>query len=282
MTSMKKILATLALALVAVGGAHAAKPAVPLDDAPNLVNNMASLQNGARLFTNFCLNCHAANAVRYNRLLDIGLTEDQIRDNLIFSEARVGETMSIAMRPSDAKVWLGKNPPDLGLITKARSTHGGGVWGNDYVYTLMRSYYRDNSTPTGWNNTVLPAIAMPNIFWELQGPREMIRTEMRTNEAGEWERVVTTYGADGYSTTAVEAAPGYRGAAMVSHSFNNLDPAAAAQFDRDIADLTAFLTWMSDPNAATRKRLGVIVLLFLGLFTLVAWRLNAVFWKDIR
>ena len=133
--------------------------------APIDATNYASLQRGARTFVNNCLNCHGANYMRYNRLKDIGLTEAQIKDNLLFAGEKVGDTMKVAMNPKDAKKWFGVAPPDLSVEVRAR--------GADWVYAYLRGFYRDSTTTTGWNNTVYDKVAMPHVLYELQGEQMM-------------------------------------------------------------------------------------------------------------
>ena len=140
------------------------------DKAPNKTNDLAALQNGAKLFVNYCLNCHSAAFMRYNRLQDIGLTEQQIKDNLLVTNAKIGDTMKAAIDPQQAKAWFGVNPPDLTVI--ARSRAGAGGTGADYLYTYLRTYYRDETKATGWNNLAFPNVAMPHVLWELQGERQ--------------------------------------------------------------------------------------------------------------
>jgi len=256
---MKKFIVSLLAALALAGFAHGAGKSIPLDPFPtHRLNDMTALQNGARLFVNHCLNCHAAAFMRYNRLRDIGLTEQQIKDNLLFTGERVGDLMKIAMDPRDAREWFGIMPPDLTVIARSRAITGQGSYsGLDYLYTLMRSYYRDDTTVTGWNNLVFPNIAMPHVWWEKQGERRPIfetvvlrgvETQVFT---GRWEQVT----------------PG------------TLTP---QQYDEAVADLVAFMGWMAEPMRADRIRIGVGVLIFLALFTVIAWRLNAVYWKDIK
>jgi len=167
MKLVKKLLATLALVPVL---ALASEGGFPLDPAPDRGNDLAALQNGARLFVNYCLNCHSASLVRYNRLRDIGLSEDQIRDNLLFTSDKVGDLMKTAMNEKDAKAWFGALPPDLSVIVRAKSSGEGS--GADYVYTYLRTYYKDDSRPTGWNNLVYPNVGMPHVLWQLQGVRK--------------------------------------------------------------------------------------------------------------
>ncbi|MDZ4357648.1 MAG: cytochrome c1, partial [Variovorax sp.] len=163
---MKKILLGFMLALGLSGAAMAAGGSIPLDKAPQRTNDMAALQNGAKLFVNYCLSCHSAAFMRYNRLRDIGLNDKQIAENLTFATDKIGDTMKAAIDPRQAKAWFGANPPDLTLIARSRSSSSG--TGADYVYTLLRTYYRDDTKPTGWNNLAFPNIGMPNPLWELQ------------------------------------------------------------------------------------------------------------------
>jgi ubiquinol-cytochrome c reductase cytochrome c1 subunit len=134
---------------------------VALDRAPIDPNNQASLQRGAKYFVNYCLNCHSAASMRYNRLMDIGLSEAQIKNNLLFASEKVGDTMTVAMQKADAKVWFGAAPPDLSVEARAR--------GADWLYTYLRGFYRDSSRPTGWNNVAFDKVAMPHVLWQLQG-----------------------------------------------------------------------------------------------------------------
>ncbi|WP_066268355.1 cytochrome c1 [Hydrogenophaga palleronii] len=251
---MKKILLGFMLALGMSGAALAAGGGIPLDKAPQRTNDMASLQNGAKLFVNYCLSCHSAAFMRYNRLRDIGLNDKQIADNLVFATDKIGDTMKASIDPKQAKAWFGANPPDLTLVARSRSSHAG--TGADYVYTLMRSYYRDETKPTGWNNLAFPNIGMPNPLWELQGERQPVYEKVMSH-GHEVDRV------KGWSTVK----PG---------------TLSEAAFDDNVGDLVAYLQWMAEPAQNTRVRLGVWVLLFLFVFSLVAWRLNASYWKDVK
>ena len=219
---------------------------------------MAALQNGAKLFANYCLNCHAAEYMRYNRLRDIGLTEEQIKANLLFTDAKVGETMKVALNPKEAKEWFGGVPPDLTVIARSRSAAGKGT-GADYLYTYLRTYYRDETKATGWNNAAFPNVGMPHVLWELQGQQRAVYTDVVDPKDPK----------------------------KVTHVFKGLEPITPgtltpAQYNEAVADLVAYLKWMSEPNQADRVRLGVWVLLFLSIFTVIAWRLNAAFWKDVK
>jgi len=164
--NMKKVLLTaLLVPFFAMPIAASANESLHLDKAPIDASNHESLQRGARTFVNYCLNCHSANYMRYNRLLEIGLTEKQIKDNLLFAGEKVGDTMKVAMNKKDAAKWLGAAPPDLSVEVRAR--------GADWVYTYLRGFYRDGSRPTGWNNTAFDKVGMPHVLYELQGEQEL-------------------------------------------------------------------------------------------------------------
>ncbi len=288
MNNLIKSLATL-LAACVVGSAAAAEAGFPLDPfpAPKLHEPVA-LQNGAKLFVNYCLNCHSASLMRYNRLTDIGLTDDQIRKNLLFTADKVGDPMSVAMRPEDAKVWFGAVPPDLSVIARARSSEAGS--GSDWLYTYLRSYFRDASRPTGWNNAVFENVGMPHVFWEEQGTRGATltavkeATDEKTGEVTGFVKSVTTYDTDGLRAEKTDKLQGEHHHPSRDWELGRPEGGKMSQatFDDNVADLVAYITYMSDPSARTRARLGIWVLLFLGLFTLLAWLLNRAFWKDIR
>lgn len=254
MKKIKQMVLGLLAALLLGAGAQAATGGIAWDKAPNNTNDLSSLQNGAKLFVNYCLNCHSAAYMRYNRLKDIGLTEQQIKDNLLFATDKIGETMKASIDPKQAKDWFGGNPPDLTVIARSRSGAQGS--GADYLYTYLRTYYRDDTKATGWNNLAFPGVAMPHVLWEMQGSRE---PQFQT---------VSSHGSD----------------VQVFKGWTQLTPGtmSALEFDHAIADLVGYLQWMGEPAQNNRVRIGVWVLLFLGLFTLVAWRLNASFWKDVK
>jgi ubiquinol-cytochrome c reductase cytochrome c1 subunit len=252
---IKKIL--VGLLLVIAGAAQAAEGGLAWDRFPtDKLSNNAALQHGAKLFVNYCLNCHSAAYMRFNRMHEIGLTDDQIKNNLLFTTDKVGETMKVAMDAKQAKVWFGATPPDLSVIARSRSAAGQGS-GADYLYTYLRTYYRDDTKPTGWNNLAFPGVGMPHVLWELQGERRPV-FEKRMDHGhegevftGRWE--VTKAGS-----------------------------MSAREYDTAVADLVAFLQWMGEPVQRSRVQIGVWVLLFLGLFTVIAWFLNAAYWKSIK
>ena len=254
----KRILLGLCLAFGLLSGAHAAGGGVALDRFPTeRVTNLPALQNGARLFVNYCLNCHSANYMRYNRMRDIGLTEEQIKSNLMFAAKKVGDPMTITLDPVQAKDFFGAAPPDLTVVARSRAGNGGS--GADYLYTYMRTFYRDDSTVTGWNNLVFPSVAMPHVLWELQGQ----------------QRAVFATEKDAHDPTKSHAV--FKGFEPM-----NEGTLSTAKYNEAVADLVAFMQWMAEPHQSQRVRLGVFVLLFLAVFTLIAWRLNAAYWKDIK
>ncbi|NYT83338.1 cytochrome c1 [Alcaligenaceae bacterium] len=284
MIMIKKLLGAIALSLTC-GLAMAAGGGYKLESAPNRINDMASLQNGAKLFVNYCLGCHSANSMRYNKLADIGLTDEQIKKNLLFTGDKVGDLMKIAMTPEDAKKWFGAAPPDLSVIARAKSTTMGPS-GVDYVYTFLRTFYRDSTKATGWNNLVFPSVGMPNPFWQMEGPRSLnhVTVHQVEKEGGslQWERTVAKYDTQGFADIKTEELADYRGGPQDKAVLESADPKRVAVFDSNVADLANFLGWMAEPVQQQRKQMGVWVLLFLGLFLIIAWRLNSAYWKHVK
>lgn len=251
---MKKLIFALITALGLAAGAQASEGGIAWDKAPDKTNDVGALQNGAKLFVNYCLNCHSASFMRFNRLKDIGLTEKEIKDNLLFTTEKVGDTMKAAIDPKQAKDWFGGNPPDLTVIARSRAGAGGS--GADYLYTYLRSYYPDDTKATGWNNLAFPSVAMPHVLWELQGVRTPVFDEKEEH---------------GHKVSV------FKGWKQVTPG--TMTP---LQYDQAMGDLVAYLQWMAEPAQNTRIRVGVWVLIFLLGLTFVAWRLNAAFWKDVK
>jgi ubiquinol-cytochrome c reductase cytochrome c1 subunit len=231
---------------------------MPADVNPN---DVVSLQRGAQLFVNYCMGCHSASYMRYNRLVDIGLTEQQIRDNLIFTGAKVGELMTIGMAAKDAKEWFGAPPPDLSVIARSRSSGAGS--GADWLYTYLRGFYRDPSRPTGWNNTVFPNVGMPHALYGLQGVQEL-KTEVQIIPAASGKK---------------EDARKHEVTKLVLEKPGTLSP---AEYDRAAADLVNFLSYVAEPSRHARQQLGLYVLMFLGVLFVLAYALKKEFWKDVH
>lgn len=236
---MKKLLTALLFAplLAFANGAE-----LHLDKAPDVQGDKAALQNGAKLFVNYCLNCHGASYVRYNRLTELGLTEDQIKDNLMFTAEKIGEPMRVAIRSDEAKKWFGATPPDLSVIARSRASEFGS--GADWLYTYLRSFYRDENRPTGWNNVVFENVGMPHILYELQGVQKL----------------------------------------NAEHKLELATPGklSAAEYDKQVADLVGFLVWIGEPQAGFRKSLGLGVLAFLAVLFVLAYALKREYWKDVH
>jgi ubiquinol-cytochrome c reductase cytochrome c1 subunit len=246
---MRTKLLALAAALLPVASL-AAGGGANLDKANVDVGNTASLQRGAANFVNYCLGCHSAQYVRYNRVAtDLGITDQQLIDNLMFTGERPHDTMRIGIRPDDARRWFGVVPPDLSLIARSR--------GADYVYTFLRSFYADPAKASGANNLVLPGTAMPHVLWELQGVQEAV-----------WEGQVDAAGnAQRHFKEFTLATPG------------TLTP---EQYDAFVRDTVNFLEYMAEPAQLKRRALGFPVIAFLIFFTLLAWALKKEFWKDVK
>lgn len=252
---MKKIILSFIAALgLMAGAAQAAGDGIAWDKAPNRLNDQGALQNGAKLFVNYCIGCHSAAFMRYNRLQDIGLTNEQIKENLLFTTDRIGDTMKAAIHPKQAKDWFGANPPDLTVI--ARSRAGAGGTGSDYLYTFLRTFYRDDTKVTGWNNLAFPSVGMPHALWELQGQRYGVFEEQQV---------------DGQVV-------------HVHKAWETISPGTMTpeQYDAAIGDLVGYLQWMGEPAQQQRVTLGIWVLAFLALTSVAAWKLNAAFWKDVK
>ena len=233
------------LALGSIGGA-AAQEGVKLDVANNNIENIDSLQRGAKYFVNYCLGCHSAKYVRYNRLAaDLEITEQQLVDNLMFTGEHPYDTMTNAMRPADSARWFGRSPPDLSLMARARGTN--------YIFTFLRSFYVAPERPTGVDNVVLPGTAMPDVLWKLQGV----------------QRAVFTTAPDGEK---------------VFEKFESIQPGqlTAEEYDGVVRDIVNFLDYIGEPIKREREQLGIRVIGFLLVFLLIAYMLKKEIWKDVE
>jgi ubiquinol-cytochrome c reductase cytochrome c1 subunit len=246
----KKVLAFVAALALLPGVAFAAGSELKLEPANNDVHNKASLQRGARNFVNYCLGCHSAKYVRYNRVAaDLGLTEQQLKDNLLFTGDSPHATMTVNISPDDAKKWFGVVPPDLSLIARSRSP--------DYLYTFLKSFYVDPSRPTGVNNLALPNAAMPHVLWQLQGTQEAV-----------WE---------GHTDAQGNVQKHFKEFKLVSPG--SMTP---EEFDGFVRDTVTFLEYIGEPARLQRESLGFPVIAFLVFFTLLAWALKKEYWKDVK
>jgi ubiquinol-cytochrome c reductase cytochrome c1 subunit len=242
---MRTILLLLALVPASV---LAAQTGYRLDRSPHEPTDLVSLQAGAKLYVNYCLGCHGVQFMRYGSLTELGLSEQQIRDNLMFTADKVGEPMKVHMDPKAAKRWFGVAPPDLSVVSRSR--------GADWLYTYLRTFYRDPKTVTGWNNAVYPNVAMPHALWTLQGERRL-------------ENVAHADSA---------------GHATVEHKWSELSKGAqsAAEYDATVRDLVNFLAYVGEPAASDRRAIGIIVLFVLSVLFIFAYLVKKEFWKDVK
>ena len=218
-----------------------------LDSADIDPHDAISIQRGARVFVNYCLNCHAANAMRYNRLTDLGLTEQQIKENLLFTGDKVGDPMTISASRKDQRQWFGVEPPDLSVIARSRGT--------DWLYTYLRTFYRDKNLPSGWNNLAFPNVGMPHVLWQLQGI-QVLKTESEEHEGH-----------------------------MIEHKKLVLEKPgslSALEYDKLARDLVNFLSYMGEPEKTKRSQIGIVVFFFLLLLLVPAWLLKREYWKDVH
>jgi len=236
----------LLVALLAPLAAFAAGGGYPLDRSPHDPRDLVSLQSGAHVFVNYCLGCHSAQYVRYQGLTGIGLSEAQIRDNLMFTADKIGEPMKGPMTIKEGKQWFGVAPPDLSVIARSR--------GADWLYTYLRTFYRDPKTVSGWNNAVFPNVAMPHALWMLQGERGL-QVEVPK---------------DGHGHVAYKWSEVSKGAQSVT------------EYDATVRDLVNFLVYVGEPHAASRKAIGVLTLFALGVLFVLAYLLKKEYWKDVH
>ena len=239
---MKKLLFALLCAPMlafAATGLH-------LDPWPGSVRDQASLKNGAKLFTTYCLNCHSASFIRYQKLFDIGFTEEEMRsEGMISPDAKIGDLMMVSGRAAEQKTWFGGvAPPDLTVVIRARGEAGAPKAGSDFVYTYLRSFYRDPERPTGWNNPTFANVGMPHPLWELQGQ--------------------ATMDAEGNLTLVKQG---------------SMSP---EEYDKAVSDIVAFMTWMAEPQQLERQTIGVVVLLFLVVLFVFSYALKKNYWRDVH
>jgi ubiquinol-cytochrome c reductase cytochrome c1 subunit len=241
-------LATVAAGLLISASAFAASTGAQLEQAGTAIGDRASLQRGAQLYMNYCSGCHSLKYLRYSRMAeDLGLTEEQVMENLNFTGAKFGEQIHVTMTNEQGNDWFGKMPPDLSLISRVR--------GSDWIYTYLKSFYLDESRPLGWNNTLYPNVSMPNPLWQMQGLQH------------------AEYG-------AADPATGER--QVVDFRVNQAGTVNQAEFNQVVRDITTFLEYAGEPAALKRQSIGVWVVLFLAMFTFLAWLLKKEYWRDVH
>jgi ubiquinol-cytochrome c reductase cytochrome c1 subunit len=242
---MKKLIAALVLTVAPALGL-ASGGHVALEKANIDLTDQASLQSGAKYFVNYCMGCHSLKYMRYNRMAqDLGIDEATLRQNLIFGDAKPGDLMTNAMRPEDGEKWFGTQVPDLTLAARWRSP--------DWIFTYLKSFYTDPTRPYGVNNLVFPAVGMPHVLAGLQGVQEPVFAEHH------------------------EGPPVVTGVKLTEPGSMSPD-----EYDAMVRDITAFLTYAGEPFKLERQRLGIYVLLFLGLLFILAYAMKKEFWKDVH
>jgi ubiquinol-cytochrome c reductase cytochrome c1 subunit len=272
--------AALAGLLFPLAPLHAAEGA-KLQPAPVNLNDMVSLQRGARIFVNYCLNCHSAAYMRFNRLRDLGLTEDQIRENLIFTGVKVGSPMTVAMVKRDADEWFNIPTPDITVVARSRSSEAGS--GSDWLYSYLRGFYRDDSRPTGWNNLVYENSSMPHILWQQDGQHQVKTQEFPSHheaqaallQVGSVARVdeMTSRDASGNESKRYVLKSLQRGSGGTL---------TAVEYDQMVADLVNYMTYMAEPARLQRHEVGIFALLLLGVWFVPAYLLKKEYWKDVH
>jgi len=247
---MKKILLMLSVISLTFGlpATQASGGGVALQSANIDLSDTASLQRGAGLFVNYCLSCHSATFMRFNRMgKDLGISDAQLQENMMFATDKVGQPMTIAMREDDAANWFGAAPPDLSVVDRSR--------GSDWLYTYLLSFYEDDSRPWGVNNLVFRDVGMPHVLWERQGGQKVIyKTE--NDHAGKPHQVID--------------------------HLEPLDKVKSEAYKQDVQDLVNYMSYMGEPAKLKRYDLGVKVLLFLMLLFVVAYLMKKDFWRDIK
>ncbi|WP_017937203.1 cytochrome c1 [Zestomonas thermotolerans] len=259
---MKKQIAALVFALLPAFSFGAAT-GYPLDKVDIDLTDKAALQDGARTFANYCMGCHSAKFQRYERVAnDLGIPEEIMMENLVFTGAKIGDHMSIGMKPEDAKVWFGAAPPDLTLVARVRGT--------DWLYTYLRTFYEDPNRPLGANNKVFPNVGMPNVLVGLQGRQYIGCKQVQVVEDGKKQFDPLT------------GAPITHEACDQLVVEPNTGSLSEAEFDEKVKNLVTFLAYSANPVKLESQRIGTYVLLYLAFLFVFAYLLKREYWKDVH
>ncbi|MBX2846963.1 MAG: cytochrome c1 [Acidiferrobacterales bacterium] len=266
---MKSLITSLLIFTFTVGfgsNAHAAGVTGVVDKANYNMRDMSSLQNGAKLFVNYCLSCHSAAYARYNRVAeDLGISEELLIENLMFTTEKVGDLMETAMTEEDAKKWFGGiAPPDLTLVSRVRKP--------DWVYTYLRAFYQDDSSPSGWNNSLFENVAMPHAMYELQGVQRLVG------------KIDTAHATpiDAHAADPAELDSSVKVVGDAQFELVHPGMLTPEEFDSAMLDLTAFLVYLAEPAQLKRKRIGVFTLAFLIILMGLSYLLKKEFWRDVH
>ncbi len=265
MNALARISAVL---LLVVAGAAAGSESGPrLEPAPAHRLDVESVQRGAGHFVNYCLSCHSAQYMRYNRLTSLGLSEQQIKDNLMFATDKVGSAMISPMSKADGAAWFGVSPPDLSVEARVR--------GKDWLYSYLLAFYEDDKAPTGWNNLVFHGVAMPHVLWNLQGTQQIVETEYEDLEKAE-AAVIAAKG-----LALAERVPGGK-YVVKTLAIETPGSMSSVEYRRFVADLVNYLDYMSEPARNERINIGIVVLIYLGVLFVFAYALKRAYWKDVH
>jgi ubiquinol-cytochrome c reductase cytochrome c1 subunit len=265
---VKALVKLLALALLAAtGGALASESGVRLE--PALVDRLdvESLQRGARNFVNYCLGCHSAQFMRYNRLTDLKLTPLQIQNNLMFATDKIGSPMTAPITKAEGASWFGAPPPDLSVEARIR--------GNDWLYSYLLAFYQDDASTTGWNNLVFPNVAMPHVLWSLSGTQRLVETVYDDYDKAEAAAIA----AKGLALAEKLTSGKYVVKTLAPDKPGTLTPTEYKGF---VADLVNYLDYMAEPVRNERINIGMIVMIYLGILFAFAYLLKRNYWKDIH
>lgn len=259
----------LAAAFVVVAGTAAASsgPDIRLEKPVLDSSDKGSLQRGAKTFVNYCLNCHGARYMRYNRLTDIGLTPQMIQDNLMFTTDRIGDTMTITLDPKDGKAWFGAPPPDLSVEARVRGT--------EWLYNYFLAFYMDDASASGWNNMLFPNVGMPHVLWKLGGTNTLVRTEFKT----EAEAEAAAKAAKGLVSISPTKDHTYAVETLAVAAPGSMSP---DEYKKMVADLVNYLDFMAEPNKAKARTIGMIMVLLMGLLFVLTYLMKKAYWKDVH
>lgn len=204
--------------------ALAAAPAGGIMQSGTDLSDKASLQRGAKYFMNYCSGCHSLQYLRFSRMAeDLGMSEEEVMENLNFTGAAFGEHIMSSMPAEQAAEWFGVAPPDLSLTVRSK------LGGPDWVYTFLMSFYQDDASAIGWNNTWFPDVSMPNVLWDMQGLQRPVMGEPDASGAPTIERLEIA-----------------QAGSMSQEEFQGV-----------ARDITAFLQYAAEPAALKRTSIGV-------------------------
>jgi ubiquinol-cytochrome c reductase cytochrome c1 subunit len=269
-TMITAILAALVVATAGVAGPAAASGGsdLRLESAPIDRMDVASLQRGAKTFVNYCLNCHSAKFMRYNRLTDIALTPEMIQDSMMFTTgARLGDTMQITLAPRDAKLWFGAPPPDLSVEARVR--------GKEWLYNYFLAFYQDDASASGWNNLVFPNVGMPHVLWKQSGISRLVTTEYKSQDEAEAAAIA----AKGLAQVVQTKDHKYAVETLVVDTPGTMSP---AEYRQTVADLVNYLDFMAEPNKTKARTIGIIMVLLFGVLFVFAFLMKREYWKDVH